>query len=259
MDQLRARAYLDILLGKDSRPAAAPAAGHDSEDREDSEDSEPASSTGGDVDDPGDRGFQAPHPAGPHVPPTAGVLPAGFAGHVNLTTPLAALLGLAERPGELSGLGPVDPALARDLAGAAAANPGTTWCLTVTDEHGHAIGHGCARPAPRNRQPGARTGGPAPPGGPDPPGGPGRDPAPRFTFTATGAHGPPGGYGSWRLSTGIGGQPDLIITVDPIAQETCDHRFEARGHDPGGQAAAPAPDPARHVCRPVLPETSPAL
>jgi hypothetical protein len=272
MDVLRARAYLDLLLGKDSRPAVAPAADQDSEDRE------PASSTGdgphddgphddsgphdeggawpsepggdagdpgdyepgepgdgepgSDVDDPGDRGFQAPHPAGPHVPPTAGVLPAGFAGHINLTTPLAALLGLAERPGELSGLGPVDPALARDLAGAAARNPKTTWCLTVTDEHGHAIGHGCARPAPRSRGP-AQPARPGPPGGHDPPGGPGDGPPPRFTFTGSGNHGPPGGYGSWRLSTGIPGQPDLIITVDPIAQDTCDHRFEARGHDPG--------------------------
>jgi hypothetical protein len=142
------------------------------------------------------------------------------------------LLGLAERPGELSGLGPVDPALARDLAGAAARNPKTTWCLTVTDEHGHAIGHGCARPAPRSRGP-AQPARPGPPGGHDPPGGPGDGPPPRFTFTGSGNHGPPGGYGSWRLSTGIPGQPDLIITVDPIAQDTCDHRFEARGHDPG--------------------------
>ena len=41
------------------------------------------------------------------------MLPAGFAGKVNLTVPLATLLGLAERPGEIPGIGPVDPALAR--------------------------------------------------------------------------------------------------------------------------------------------------
>ena len=50
---------------------------------------------------------------------------------------------------ELAGLGPVDPWLARDLATAAAANPRSTWCVTVTDEHGHAVGHGCARPEPK--------------------------------------------------------------------------------------------------------------
>jgi hypothetical protein len=130
--------------------------------------------------------------------------------------------GVADRPGEISGLGPVDPALARDLVHAAARNPKTTYCVTVTDEQGHAIGHGCARPEPKNR---ARTG--KRPGGPDPPGGPG------FTFTASGDQGPPGGYGTWRLSTGIPGRPGLLVELDPIALDTCDHRFEARGHDPG--------------------------
>ena len=37
----------------------------------------------------------------------------GFAGRVTLTVPLATLAGLASRPGELAGLGPVDPWLAR--------------------------------------------------------------------------------------------------------------------------------------------------
>jgi hypothetical protein len=70
MDELRARAYLDLLLGKDSRPRAQ------------------------------DTG--------------------GFAGRVTLTVPLGTAAGLADRPGELSGHGPVDPWLARDLAAAAA-------------------------------------------------------------------------------------------------------------------------------------------
>ena len=46
-------------------------------------------------------------------------MPAGFAGRINLTTPLATLLGLAGRPGEIGGIGPIDPGLARDLANAA--------------------------------------------------------------------------------------------------------------------------------------------
>ena len=83
-----------------------------------------------------------PTPGGPQ----AGVIPAGFAGRVTLTIPLATLLGRADRPGEMAGIGPVDPWLARDLARAAARNPRSTWCVTVTDEQGHAIGHGCARP-----------------------------------------------------------------------------------------------------------------
>jgi hypothetical protein len=33
-----------------------------------------------------------------------------------------------------------------DLARAAARNPRSIWCVTVTDEQGRAIGHGCAKP-----------------------------------------------------------------------------------------------------------------
>jgi hypothetical protein len=201
MDQLRARAYLDILLGIDSRPAGRGRHGQ-------SADGAP------------------PAPAGP----LAGVIPPGFAGRVTLTTPLATLTRLAGRPGELAGLGPVDPGLARDLAAAAARDPRSTWCLTVTDEHGHAIGHGCARPAPATGRPGRRTPGSA--GGHDPPRppGPGR---PGFTFTPAAGPGPPGGYGTWRFCTGVPGQRDLIIEIGPLPTGACDHRHQASGHDPG--------------------------
>ena len=164
------------------------------------------------------------------------MIPAGFAGRVTLTIPLATLLGRADRPGEMAGIGPIDPWLARDLARAGAANPTTTWCLTVTDGEGHAIGHGCARVEPRNRT--KHAGGPprprAPEGRdpPDPPGAARRD-GPGFTFTASDQAGPPGGYGSWQLATGVPGQRDLAFALDPIATGTCDHRFEAAGHDPG--------------------------
>jgi hypothetical protein len=167
MDALRARAFLDIMLGMDSRPQ--------------------------------------PQPEAP--------LPPGFAGQVNLTIPAGTLLDLADRPGELGGIGPIDPELARDLAAAAARNPKSTWCVTVTDQDGHAIGHGCARRAKRRK-----------PDGRNPPGGP------RFTFTPADQPGPSGGYGTWRFSTG---QQDLLIEIGPLPTGECDHRWEARGHDPG--------------------------
>ena len=142
-----------------------------------------------------------------------GAAPAGFASRVTLTAPLATLTRLAGRPGELAGLGPVDPWLTRDLATAAAASPRTTWCLTVTDDQGHAIAHGCARPEPRSHRKRA---------------GPGARDGPGFAFEAT------ADPGTWRLRT-PGPGPDLIITLDPLTTDPCDHRFESRGHDPGAR------------------------
>jgi hypothetical protein len=179
MDQLRARAYLDLLLGQDSRP----------------------------------RGT-GPSGSGPGTPRPAA---AAFAGRGTLTVPLATLTGLADHPGELGSLGPVDPWLARDLARAAAASSKTTWCVTVTDEHGHAIGHGCAQPESKSRRKRA---------GPGLPGGVG------FSFTPASRDGPPGGYGTWTLRT-PGNGPDLTVALDSLTTDPCDHRHQASGHDPG--------------------------
>ena len=234
-DELRARAYLDLLLGTDSRPCrdnpGRDGTSRDGTGRADGGGGDPG--PGGSA--PGGSGPGGSAPGGP-VPggPAAGAIPPGFAGKVNLTIPLATLLDLADRPGEVPGIGPIDPWLARDLVRAAAQNPRTTFCVTVTDQDGHAIGHGCARPEPKNqhrhrekhRQPGPRD-------GPDPPSGIGARDGPGFAFTATGQLGPPGGYGTWRLRTEVSGQPDLLVALDPIATGECDHRFEARGHDPG--------------------------
>ncbi|MGH3178878.1 MAG: hypothetical protein ACRDPF_34000, partial [Streptosporangiaceae bacterium] len=178
-DEIRARAYLDLLLNKDSRPGVFPAVG-------------------------GQQG-------------TPGTAPVGFAGRVTLTVPLATVTGLADRPGELGGLGPADPWLARDLARAAARNPKTTWCVTVTDQDGHAVGHGCARPGPRAHRQRA---------GPGPPGESG------FTFSPVSRDAPPGGYGTWRLRT-PGGGPGLTVTLESLTTDPCDHRHQAKGHDPG--------------------------
>ena len=187
MDALRARAFLDILLGMDSRPLGSRT----------------------DV----TRRPQDPAPAPGPGGPLAGMIPPGFAGHVTLTIPEATLTGRADRPGELGGIGPIDPDLARDLAAAAARNPRSTWCVTVTDRDGHAVGHGCARPVRRRK-----------PGGPDPPG------AARFAFTPAGPPGPAGGYGTWRFTAG---QREMLIEIGPLPTGECDHRWQARGHDPG--------------------------
>jgi Domain of unknown function (DUF222) len=195
IDALRARAFLDILLGMDSRPLGTkPGGTREPQPQPQAQPQEPA---------------PAPGPGGP----LGGMIPPGFAGHVTLTIPAATVTGQADRPGDLGGIGPIDPDLARDLAGAAARNPRSTWCVTVTDQDGHAVGHGCARPARRRK-----------PAGHDPPGGP------SFTCTPTGQPGPPGGYGTWRLTTG---QQDYVIQIGPLPGGDCDHRWQAKGHDPG--------------------------
>jgi hypothetical protein len=183
MDVLRA--YLDLLLGKDSRPQ------------------------------PGDG------------PAQQDVAPGGFAVRGNLTVPLAGLTGTADRPGQLSGIGPVDPWLARDLAAAAARNPRTSWCVTVTDADGHAEWHGCARPGPKSH---ARRGRREKPGTAA---SAARD-GPGFSFTREQRDGPPGGLGTWRLRT-PGPGPDLIVELHPLSTQDCDHRFAAPGHNPGAR------------------------
>jgi hypothetical protein len=219
MDALRARAYLDILLGTDSRPLASSPDRTRDQDTDGSAGPEDVAGPGGNARS-GSHAPQAPVPAGP----MNGVIPPGFAGRVTLTIPAATLLDLADRPGEMGGIGPIDPDLARDLASAAARNPRSTWCATVTDSQGHAIGHGCARPAPAST---TKRHKPDTSGGPDPPG------RPSFTFAPAGQSGPSGGYGTWRFSTGVPGQRDLLIQIGPLPAGECDHRHEARGHDPG--------------------------
>jgi hypothetical protein len=113
MEELRARAYLDALLDRDSTPT------------------------------------RPPSPAGPAPAPAPGSrLPASAPGPrlpalINLTVPLATHLALADKPGLAAGFGPIDGPLARHLTRLAASDPRTRCCLTLTGPDGQAIGHGC--------------------------------------------------------------------------------------------------------------------
>jgi hypothetical protein len=213
LDQLRVRAFLDALNGT---PAPAPASTGGG-----SAPSGPRHNGPG-LDGPADgtdggpgHGGNGPSGPGGNGPDTSGGLGNGaaVASNAMLTIPLATLLGQAEHPGEAQGLGALDPALARQMAAAAARNPRSTWCITVTDTHGHAIGHGCAKAIQKKRKPGR----PAPH-------------APRFTFTPTGDPGPDGGYGTWHLT--IAGR-EYTVTLHPIPVTSCDHRYQTDAYRPG--------------------------
>jgi len=167
--------------------------------------------------------------------------------------PLATLLGLAARPGEGHGLGPLDPELCRQLAAAAVGSPWTRLCVTVTDPDGIAIGHGCARlarPARRDHPaypastvpvgcgspavslparvnltiPAARL--PELEGDTSPPG------QGSWSLTRVGDPGPPGGYGTWTLVLPDG--RNLTVNLGPVPTFTCDHRHESHAYQPNG-------------------------
>ena len=172
----------------------------------------------------------------------------------DLTVPLATLLDPLRRPGESHGFGPLDPALCRALAALAAASPHTTACVTVTDEHGHAVGHGCLT-AGRRRAP--LPGAPEPPltalaarlnltitttrlakllqpaGPPRPPG-----PAPRSgwelaqcpTPDPPGPPGDPPWCGTWIITLPSGLQ--YTVPLEPVPTHDCDHRRESHAYEP---------------------------
>jgi hypothetical protein len=229
MDQLRVLAFCDILNGitaadriaqaraAQARAAQAGAAadaeaeagwdGGPADDDGRAKDTDPGTDGTGPAEDDGDPGDGPPEPgasgprgdAGPALPALA-----------NLTLPLATLQRLADRPGDAHGFGPLDPALVRDLAKAAARSPHSTWCLTITDANGYAIGHGCARPARTKR--GAR----------------GRDSP--WTLRPRHGPGPPDGCGSWTLT--LPGGRELVVDLRPVPLTDCDHRYESHAYQP---------------------------
>jgi len=221
MDQLRVLAYLDILNGitaadriTQAQAQAAQAGDHDPGDGGPEEDGP------GEGDEPGDGpdngGPSGPGGRGPDGRPAPGPAAGpGLAARTNLTIPLPTLLGLADRPGEGYGLGPLDPALARQLAAAAARSPHSQWCITITDPNGYAIGHGCCKPARKTRQ--AK---PSPVNDRDGP----------WAFTPRDAPGPPDGFGTWTLTLPDGRQ--LTVSLEPVPLTDCDHRHESHAYQP---------------------------
>jgi len=167
-----------------------------------------------------------------------------------VTVPLATLHRRAERAGENRLLGPLDPAITRDLAAAAARSPYSRWEVTIVDDHGHAAGHGVARPR-RGRRQRPQPPGPAccalparvnititetllrqlaaQPAQPRP-GAPPGDWAltPRQARTGDDA---PGEYGTWALT--LPGGRELAVRFDAVPTHACDHRYRASTYQPG--------------------------
>jgi Domain of unknown function (DUF222) len=234
MDQLRVLAFLDILNGitlqaridrdRAAQPGEQPTRTHDGHSDTSTGDVSTSSAAGADSCSDSRGGGSAASSGGgdgridsdpggkPAGPAPAPILPA-LTARSNLTLPLATLLGLADRPGAGHGLGPLDPALVRDLAATAANSPDSQWCLTITDSQGVAVAHGCAKPArAKNNRPASRDG----PAG--------------WAFTPADDPGPPGGYGTWTLT--LPGGRQFTIKLQPIAVTGCDHRHESRSYQP---------------------------
>jgi Domain of unknown function (DUF222) len=185
LDELRVRAFLDLLQELDSRTAAAvpdedsqPGSPADGDNRADG----PGSGSGGSG--PDDTGSDGPGGSGPggspaDSGPTSGTgggrqpgrdTGASLAALVNITIPWNALQHRSETPADVAGFGLVHAHDARDLIAAAARDPRTRWCVTGLHPDGTAAAHGCAHgrhPPPAGIINLAGTGTPAP--GPDPP------------------------------------------------------------------------------------------
>ncbi len=238
--RLEALAYVDLLNGVSAQEriafaacaVAEPPAGPGPDDEGGGGDS------GDDGDGPGDGpGDGGASPDGPEDPPAAAVpLP-------EVTVPLATLQHRAARAGDSRLLGPLDPALARDLAAAAARSPASRWELTIVDQHGYATGHGTARPV-------RGTSAQPPRLQPQPPPGPALPARVNITITETYLHqlasqaaqprpgAPPGAWqltprkpGTWELTL-PGGQP-LAARLDVVPTYSCDHRYQVGSYLPG--------------------------
>ena len=232
LQDLRVRAYLDLLQERDSRavpagvvPAASGAAGQDqpapgqpASDQPPPDTDPPGppgtgprpdgrdGSDGSDGPGSGPGGRDGPGPA-PRPGPGPGAGPS-LAALVTITIPLTTCQGRSDTPGEADGYGILDGDDARDLAAAAARHPRTRWCVTALNPDGTAAAHACLP----GRHPPPGTG---PPGtGPPATGPPGRHPPPGTALPGTG---PPG---------------ILSAPLTPITRGSCDHAHAETGYRP---------------------------
>ena len=225
--QLQARAYTDLLnqVSAQDRIAFARSAGAEAP-------ADPA-------DDGNDAGGAGPEDGGGSPGPSGGPDDSGASAAplAEVTVPLATLQGPAERPGDSRLLGPLDPALARDLAAAAARSPASRWEITIVDERGYATGHGIARP---RRDSGQEP----PPTGPVGCALPARvnltitetllrhlEARPRSGAPPSDWDLTPGKPGSWTLTLPYGRQ--LAVRFDVVPTYECDHRYRVDSYLPG--------------------------
>jgi Domain of unknown function (DUF222) len=166
LQDLRVRAYLDLLQERDSRAAPAdsvPASGPDQPppdtDPPGPPGTDPPGPPGTGPDDPG--GNSGPGGPGPVSGPGPGAAPS-LAALVTITIPLTTYQGRSDTPGDADGYGPLDGDDARDLAAAAARHPRTRWCITALNPDGTAAAHACL--PGRHPPPGTGPPGTGPPG-----------------------------------------------------------------------------------------------
>jgi Domain of unknown function (DUF222) len=155
LQELRVRAYLDLLQERDSRdrqsgpvPAAGPGGSDPDQPPPDRQPPDDGPGTGpgpggSGPDGPGGNGGAGPR--GPSSPAPAPGTSAGpsLAALVTITIPWDTWQGRSGTPGEADGFGPLDGDDARDLAAAAARHPRTRWCLTALNPDGTAAAHAC--------------------------------------------------------------------------------------------------------------------
>jgi hypothetical protein len=176
LQDLRVRAYLDLLQERDSRavpvgpvPAASggacpgqPASDQPAPDQPVSDQpasdqpasdqlapDQPPPDTGPPGTGPGPGGSDGPgSPGGPGPGPAPGTGSdpgPSLAALVTIPIPLTTYQGRSDTPGEADGYGILGGDDARDLAAAAARHPATRWCVTALNPDGTAAAHACLR------------------------------------------------------------------------------------------------------------------
>ena len=131
LQDLRVRAYLDLLQERDSPDLGA--------------DADPAGAADGPAEpDEHDDGPDQPPPGGRGPTPNPSPAPGpSLAAQVTITIPFQTYQGRSETPGEADGFGVLDGDDARDVAAAAARHPRTRWCVTALNPDGTAAAHAC--------------------------------------------------------------------------------------------------------------------